>query len=70
MFLMNCPTSTTAMLSGTAQQMPLPSAYSKKPARVTLRLPKRLARGHTAKMPMPMGMPPMTDISICVTPSL
>ena len=53
-----------------SQQIRLPTAQITKPIIVTFRLPKRLASGHTAKMPMPMGKPPMTETSIWVTPSL
>ena len=70
MFLMNCPTRTTAMFCGDRMQTIPPRMYSTKPARVVFRFPKRLARGHTAKMPIPMGMPPMTDTMVWVTPSL
>ena len=68
--MMNWPTSTGTMLCGNIQQTALPRAYRIKPARVTFRLPNFLARGHTAKMPMPMGMPPMADTIVWVMPSL
>ena len=70
MFLMNCPTSITVILVGFIQQTALPMAYSTKPTAVTLRLPNFFASGHTAKMPIPMGIPPITEISVWVMPSL
>ena len=69
-FFINCPVRTTPMLEGTIQQMALPNAYNINPATDTFFLPNLFASGQTAKMPMPMGIPPITEMSICVTPSL
>ena len=55
---------------GNMQQMPLPMVIKMHPAIVTLRFPNLFARGQTAKMPIPMGMPPITEIMVWVMPSL
>lgn len=41
-----------------------------KPANVTFLFPNFLASGHTANMPIHIGIPPITEINICVVPSL
>ena len=69
-FLMNCPIKTTARFVGAVQQIELPTAISRQPTTVTFLFPNFFAKGHTAKIPIPIGMPPITDTSICVTPSL
>ena len=55
---------------GNRQQIIPPMAYRTKPTAVTFRLPNFLARGHTAKIPIPMGIPPMTESRVWVMPSL
>ena len=62
--LINCPTSIMVILVGNSQHTALPMAYSTNPAAVTFRLPNFFASGHTAKIPMPMGIPPMTEIIV------
>ena len=67
---MNWPISTITMFVGNSQQISEPIAIRAQPTMVTFLLPNFFARGQTAKMPMPIGMPPITETSICVTPSL
>jgi len=47
-----------------------PAAYKINQAKVTFLFPNLLARGHTAKIPIPIGSPPITEIIVCVNPSL